>query len=111
MITFEDYQRGAMSTAIYPDKGKGNWVYPALGLAGEAGEICEKVKKCIRDDGGKMTEERRELLKKELGDVLWYVAALSTELGFDLQDVAEANLAKLARRKEANQLHGSGDLR
>lgn len=111
MITFEDYQRGARTTAIYPGKGEGNWIYPALGLAGETGEICEKIKKCIRDDGGRMTDERRDLLRKELGDVLWYLATLATELGLDLQDVAEANLAKLARRQEAGTLRGDGDHR
>jgi NTP pyrophosphatase (non-canonical NTP hydrolase) len=111
MITFEDYQRGAMTTAVYPGKGEGNWIYPALGLAGESGEICEKIKKCIRDDGGKMTDERKQLIKKELGDVLWYVAAMCTELGFNLQDVAGDNLAKLSKRKETGKLHGSGDLR
>lgn len=111
MITFEDYQRGAMTTAIYPGKGQGNWIYPALGLAGETGEICEKIKKSIRDDNGKMTDERRELLRKELGDVLWYIAALSSELGFPLQEVAEANLAKLAKRKETGKIQGDGDLR
>ncbi len=109
MITFEDYQREAMKTAIYPGKGKGNWVYPALGLAGETGEISEKLKKAIRDDEGKISPERQEALKKELGDVLWYVAALATELTISMQDIAEHNLKKLAKRQLENKLHGDGD--
>jgi NTP pyrophosphatase (non-canonical NTP hydrolase) len=111
MITFKDYQARAMTTAIYPGKGTGNWVYPALGLAGETGEISEKLKKAIRDDGGVINDARRELIKKELGDVLWYVAALCTELNLDLQEIAEHNLAKLAGRQKAGKLHGDGDNR
>jgi NTP pyrophosphatase (non-canonical NTP hydrolase) len=110
-MTFTDYQKSAAKTAVYPGRGEGNWIYPALGLAGEAGEICEKIKKCMRDDGGKMSDERRALLAKELGDVLWYVATMSTELGLDLGDIARGNLAKLAARQSAGTLHGSGDLR
>lgn len=110
-MNFSDYQAGAAKTAVYPGRGEGNWVYPALGLAGESGEICEKVKKCIRDDGGKMTDERRALLAKELGDVLWYVATLASELGLSMDEIAAGNLAKLAARKTAGTLHGSGDLR
>lgn len=110
-MTFSDYQAGAAKTAVYPGRGEGNWIYPALGLAGESGEICEKIKKCIRDDGGRMTDERRSLLAKELGDVLWYVATMCSELGLDLDAVAAGNLAKLAGRQAAGKLHGSGDLR
>lgn len=110
-MTFRDYQASAAKTAVYPGRGEGNWIYPALGLAGEAGEICEKIKKCIRDEGGAMSAERRALLAKELGDVLWYVATMSSELGLDLDDIATNNLAKLAERQRAGRLHGSGDLR
>lgn len=110
-MTFSEYQAGAAKTAVYPGRGEGNWIYPALGLAGESGEICEKIKKCIRDDNGKMTDERRTLLAKELGDVLWYVATLCSELKLSMSDVAAGNLAKLAARKDAGTLHGSGDLR
>jgi len=110
-MKFSDYQSGAAKTAVYPGRGEGNWIYPALGLAGESGEICEKIKKAIRDDGGKMTQERRALLAKELGDVLWYVATLCSELGLNLDEVAEGNLAKLAARQAGGKLHGSGDLR
>ena len=110
-MKFSDYQAGAAKTAVYPGRGEGNWIYPALGLAGESGEICEKIKKAIRDDGGKMTEERRTLLAKELGDVLWYVSTMCSELKLDLDEVAAGNLAKLAARQANGKLHGSGDLR
>lgn len=97
-------------------------MYPALGLAGEAGEVCEKVKKLIRDqdiicghasDHGyltdDLTDEQRAPLVKELGDVLWYCAALASELGVSLADVAQANYDKLKARADANKLQGSGD--
>lgn len=111
MPTFHEYQLRAMTTAIYPGRGQGNYTYPALGLAGESGEVCEKIKKAIRDDDGVITPERRALVAKELGDVLWYVATLATELNLDLDDIASDNLAKLAARKASNTLHGNGDLR
>lgn len=109
-MNIKEYQDLAMSTAIYPNKGS-NLYYPALGLAGETGEVCEKIKKIMRDDGGVVSEEKRELLKKELGDIAWYLAALSTELGLSLEDVFQHNINKLFSRKERGQLHGSGDNR
>ena len=111
MLTFDEYQERAKTTAVYPGRGEGNFVYPALGLAGESGEVCEKIKKAIRDDGGRLTDERKALLAKELGDVLWYVATLSTELGLSMGEVAGANLDKLAARKAAGKIHGDGDER
>ena len=110
-MNFKDYQEKAMTTAVYPGKGEGNWIYATLGLCGEAGEISEKIKKAIRDDGGAMSDERRAAIRKELGDVLWYIAALCSELGLNLQDVATENLAKLAKRQSTGKLHGSGDER
>jgi len=86
-------------------------IYPALGLAGEAGEVCNKTKKILRDDGGRMTEEKRTQLIDELGDVLWYVANLATDLGVTLDEVARINLAKLNSRKERGTITGSGDNR
>ena len=109
-MRFSEYQRRSRETAVYPHLGE-NLVYPALGLCGEAGETAEKIKKAIRDDGGVLTEERREALAAELGDVLWYVAQLATEAGLELDRIAEENLAKLLSRKERNVLQGSGDLR
>lgn len=111
MLTFAEYQKQARTTAVYPGLNEGNFVYPALGLAGETGEICEKLKKAIRDEGGVVSPERKALIAKELGDVLWYVAALSSELGLELAEIAAGNLAKLAARKQAGKIHGSGDLR
>ena len=111
MPDFATYQKQAQTTAVYPNRGEGNFIYPALGLAGETGEICEKIKKVIRDEGGVISDERRQLLAKELGDVLWYVSTLATELGLDLAEIAAGNLAKLAGRKQAGTIHGSGDLR
>jgi NTP pyrophosphatase (non-canonical NTP hydrolase) len=109
-VRFSEYQARSRATAVYPDAGS-NIVYPALGLCGEAGETAEKVKKSIRDDGGTLTEERREAIAAELGDVLWYVAQLATEADLDLEEIAEANLEKLASRQRRSVLHGSGDER
>jgi NTP pyrophosphatase (non-canonical NTP hydrolase) len=111
MLDFATYQLQAQTTAVYPGRGQGNYTYPALGLAGETGEVCEKLKKAIRDEGGSISPERKALLAKELGDVLWYIAALSTELGLSLEEIASGNLSKLAARKAQNKIHGDGDLR
>ncbi len=109
-MTFDEYQKRSRETAIYPDQGR-NYVYPTLGLAGEAGEVSEKVKKLIRDKGGRVDDEARAQVEKELGDVLWYVAQLATEMGLSLSAVAEKNIAKLASRRERGALGGSGDNR
>ena len=109
-MTFEEYQKRSRETAIYPNKDN-NFIYPTLGLAGEAGEVAEKIKKVLRDDNNIITEEKRDALKKELGDVLWYLAQIATELGLTLDDVASGNLEKLAIRKAEGKLHGSGDIR
>jgi len=107
-MTFDEYQAAARDTAQYPDMGR-NLCYPTLGLAGEAGEVAEKIKKLMRDDGGRLTDERREALRKELGDVLWYVAALCSELGVSMGDVAEQNIAKLRDRRGRGAIRGDGD--
>jgi NTP pyrophosphatase (non-canonical NTP hydrolase) len=109
-VQLADYQHRSRATAVYPDAGD-NLTYPALGLCGEAGECAEKVKKAIRDDGGVLSDERRVALAAELGDVLWYVAQLATEAGLDLDEIAEANLAKLLSRQDRGVLQGSGDSR
>ena len=109
-MDLSDYQQRSRATAVYPDAGA-NLTYPALGLCGEAGEVAEKVKKAIRDDGGVLTDARRDALAGELGDVLWYVAQLATEAGLDLDAVAAGNLAKLRSRQERSVLSGSGDTR
>lgn len=84
-------------------------VYPTLGLANEAGEVAGKVKKIFRDKGGFISDADRQALKQELGDVLWYLAQICTELGLTLEEVAEANLTKLASRQERGQIRGEGD--
>jgi NTP pyrophosphatase (non-canonical NTP hydrolase) len=104
------YQRQSRNTARYPGADS-NPTYPTLGLCGEAGEVADKVKKVIRDRGGAFTPEVIRSLELELGDVLWYVAQLATELGLDLDQVAQANLDKLASRAARNVISGDGDLR
>ncbi|MEB3349060.1 MAG: nucleoside triphosphate pyrophosphohydrolase family protein [Cyanobacteriota bacterium] len=104
------YQIQARTTARYPDVGA-NPIYPTLGLCGEAGEVADKVKKVIRDRGGDFDDEVRQALRLELGDVLWYVAQLASELELDLNEVAAANLEKLASRAARNVIAGSGDNR
>ena len=104
------YQQGARTTARYPDVGA-NPIYPTLGLCGEAGEVADKVKKVLRDQDGVFSAEVAQSLMLELGDVLWYVAQLASELGFELDQIAEANLQKLASRAARNVISGSGDHR
>lgn len=104
------YQSRARETARYPGVGS-NPIYPTLGLCGEAGEVADKVKKVIRDRGGAFSPEVIDALQLELGDVLWYVAQLASELGLDLEAVAQANLDKLASRAARNVIAGSGDHR
>lgn len=129
-LDFSEYQQRARKTAVYPTfyiyTGDESippmhrdpllyiavpWTYPTLGLAGESGEVAEKVKKIARDDEGELTEEKREDLIKELGDILWYIANVSHEIGIDMNDVAGINIAKLEDRQKRNVLKGSGDNR
>ena len=106
-MDLSEYQRQSRRTAEYPREA---WLaYPALGLAGEAGEVAEHAKKAIRDDAGKISDERKAAMSKELGDVLWYVAQLATELGLDLDEIAGQNLEKLFSRQARGVLSGSGD--
>jgi NTP pyrophosphatase (non-canonical NTP hydrolase) len=107
-MLLSDYQSRSRATAVYPDRDD-NLLYPTLGLCGEAGEVAEKIKKMVRDDGGILSDERRAALSKELGDVLWYVAQIATEARLDLDAIAEENIAKLLSRHERNVLSGSGD--
>ncbi|MFH1036694.1 MAG: nucleoside triphosphate pyrophosphohydrolase family protein [Patescibacteria group bacterium] len=109
-MTFEEYQKKSRETAVYPDMDN-NFVYPTLGLTGESGEVAEKVKKILRDDAGKVSDEKKEELKKELGDVLWYLSQIATELGLSFEDIAVFNIEKLQSRKERKMIHGSGDNR
>lgn len=110
-MTFNEYQQKANETAIY--KGKGTVLglaYTALGL-GESGEVQGKVKKILRDDDGIISEEKRQAIKKELGDQLWYIAQTGTELNLTFEEIAQSNIDKLSDRKERAVLTGSGDNR
>lgn len=125
-MDFREYQKRAHSTAIYPTDIKLHigehtlgfpekevelsWIYPALGLAGESGEILNKLKKVIRDNDGSLIGYS-ELISNELGDILWYVSELATTLGLDLNNIAVWNTEKLAQRAKENKIKGSGDNR
>ena len=109
-MDFNDYQSKSRKTAKYPAIGN-PVIYPTLGLVNEAGEVAGKIKKVFRDKGGSITEEDRLALKQELGDVLWYLTQISTELGLTLEEIAEANLEKLFSRLERNRIRGEGDNR
>lgn len=112
-MNFDDYQEQAVSFAFYPKSTEWDLpFYPALGLAGEAGEVVEKIKKLMRDTDAKiLTDEQKAEIVKELGDVLWYVANLAEDLNYDLGQVALMNLNKLRSRKVRDTLKGSGDNR
>jgi NTP pyrophosphatase (non-canonical NTP hydrolase) len=101
-LSFEEYQKEAKQTALYPNRLK-NLEYPTLGLTGEAGEVANIVKKIQRDFGGEITEEIRAKLKDELGDVLWYISACADELNLTLEEIAEFNVEKLAARHNRNK--------
>lgn len=135
-MNFKEYEDEAVKTAIYPGRGTPlGLMYVGLKMNGEAGEFAEHIGKSIRDDGfgteqtsyirdydgtdlgtemyisSNMTKTRRELLIKEIGDVLWYLAAGAAELGTDLETIAKQNIEKLRDRKERGKLGGSGDNR
>jgi len=109
-MDFSDYQNKSRRTAAYPSIGH-RVIYPTLGLVNEAGEVAGKIKKVFRDKDGEISPETREALKAELGDVLWYLAQVSTELGLSLDEVAEYNIAKLRDRLERGAIRGDGDNR
>lgn len=103
-LELDEYQKQSQKFAVYPNNFK--VIYPSLGLAGEAGEVAEKVKKWLRD--GSIDKEE---VAKELGDVLWYLAAIAKDLGYPLSDIAQMNLDKLQSRKKRGKIRGSGDNR
>lgn len=126
-MTFEEYETEAGKTAIYPGRGdQSGLLYIGLKMNGEAGEFAEHLGKAQRDDGFNeyiftshhagevrrgLTEERRQLLIKEVGDVLWYLAAAAHDLGTDLSTIAQMNVEKLRDRAARKALQGSGDNR
>jgi NTP pyrophosphatase (non-canonical NTP hydrolase) len=109
-MNFKDYQSKSRKTAAYTPIGH-PVIYPTLGLVNEAGEVAGKIKKVFRDKNGEISEETREALKAELGDVLWYIAQVATELNLSLDEIAEYNIAKLYDRLERGQIQGDGDNR
>ncbi len=109
-MNFTDYQQKSRATAKYPVIGHGV-IYPTLGLVNEAGEVAGKIKKIFRDNDGVIGEAERQALKSELGDVLWYISQVCTELDISLDEVAEANIAKLLDRQARGKIQGDGDKR
>ena len=113
-MNFDEYQKKAakydLAEATADLKAPG-FIEKVLGLVGEAGETADKIKKILRDKDGVMSEEDRELIIKELGDTLWYIAAISRYLEVSLSEVASGNIAKLEDRYQRNKLHGEGDKR
>ena len=109
-MNFADYQTKSRATAKYPAIGHAV-IYPTLGLVNEAGEVAGKIKKVFRDKDGQISAGTREALKAELGDVLWYIAQVCTELDMSLDEVAEANITKLLDRQARGKIQGDGDNR
>lgn len=109
-MNFNEYQTKSRKTAGYPAIGH-SVIYPTLGLVNEAGEVAGKIKKVFRDKDGQISEETREALKAELGDVLWYLAQVATELDVSLNEIAEHNIAKLYDRLERGKIRGEGNTR
>jgi NTP pyrophosphatase (non-canonical NTP hydrolase) len=114
-MTFDEYQEKAKGTNLTPGKFDGlltiSFMDKVLGLVGESGEFADKVKKILRDKNAELSEEDRQELVKELGDVLWYVALLADNFGVGLEKVAEINIEKLSSRKNRGKLAGKGDNR
>ncbi len=109
-MDFQEYQDKTKKTAVYPTLG-GGVVFPTLGMMGEAGEVAEKVKKLFRDGDGVATEKDKEEIAKELGDVLWYLSQVASELGISLDEVASRNIEKITSRHERGVVWGDGDNR
>lgn len=108
-LTFSAYEALAVQTVVFPDYAR--LYYPALGLCGEAGEVAEKVKKLFRDNNGNVTSEFKHALTRELGDVLWYIAALCRDIGVSVETCALENVNKLRDRAARGALRGTGDER
>ena len=107
-MDFNEYQTKSRRTAGYPAIGHAV-IYPTLGLVNEAGEVAGKIKKVFRDKQGEISAETRQALKAELGDVLWYIAQVATELNLSLDEIAAYNIAKLYDRLERGKIKGDGD--
>lgn len=110
-LTFTDYQAKARLTSLETQIGGLPIIYPTLGLTNEAGEVAGKIKKVFRDNDGTFDKGQLQVMKKELGDVLWYISEISSVLGISLEEIAQENLTKLQSRKARGKLQGSGDER
>lgn len=113
-MKFNEYQAKAIRFDLFSPAQNltgGGLIEKVLGLTGEAGETADKFKKIIRDKGGKMSATDRLEITKELGDVLWYIAAISSYLGVPFDDIAQINIKKLEDRAKRDKLHGEGDER
>ena len=111
-MDFNEYQKFASRTAVWEGKQKEfPLAYVALGLAGESGELIEKIKKVIRNENGDMSEEKRQAIKLEIGDVLWYLSQISRLCDIPFQEAAEGNIKKLADRQARGVIKGEGDTR
>jgi len=111
-MDFNKYQKECRKTDVgtaAQDCLEPGWLYYTLGIAGEAGELTEKVKKLFRDKHGVIDQEFRDNIIKEMGDVLWYMARFSDQFEIEFNDVAKTNIEKLASRKDRGKLHGEGD--
>lgn len=106
MNAFNDYEMRIVKYDMYPESQKPLIYF--LGLAGESGELCEKMKKIVRDGG---TLERNEAVAKEIGDVLWYITRIASQSGYSIAEIADMNLSKLQSRFDNNKIHGEGDNR
>jgi NTP pyrophosphatase (non-canonical NTP hydrolase) len=111
-MEFNEYEKLASRTATFEGKvGEYKLMYLCLGLAGETGEVIEKIKKVIRNEEGVISDERREAIKQELGDVLWYLAQLARVCDVSFDDVATSNIEKLADRHKRGVIRSEGDSR
>jgi NTP pyrophosphatase (non-canonical NTP hydrolase) len=110
-MTFDEYQKQAMTTLLKGPDTLTDVIHAVLGISGEAGEVSERIKKLIRDKDGDLSKLDIPDIQKEIGDVLWYLAVLSELLGISFDELAKSNLEKLASRKERGTLRGSGDNR
>ena len=111
-MNFDDYQKLSDRTADFSGRpGDYPLMYCSMGLAGETGELIEKIKKVVRNDNGELSAEKRELIKLEIGDVLWYLSQIARITDISFQDAAEANVKKLADRRERGVIRSEGDTR
>lgn len=113
-MEFDKYQKECRKTDVgtaAQDCLEPGWLYYTLGISGEAGELTEKIKKLFRDKNGVIDDEFLDNIKKEMGDILWYMARFADQFDIDFADVAKTNIEKLSSRLERNKLHGEGDNR